>query len=156
MVSRRTTSRRYFGAFTSAALLVATACGRDAAKEQPTEQPGTAVSEAVEPKIAPSAAPPAPAPEPSAKPAGSDPCPELCSRSRELGCSNAERCADGCREMLAEKTCSDSLRLALRCFAAQPAAHWECGDNGMAAVKDGYCSAEQARYVQCIGRATGQ
>jgi hypothetical protein len=55
--------------------------------------------------------------------------------------------------MLTGASCSDALRVALRCFAAQPLSRWECGDEGMANVKDGTCDAEQARYAQCITSA---
>jgi hypothetical protein len=88
--------------------------------------------------------------------AGYDPCEELCARSRELACQNASRCPDSCREMLTGATCADPLRLALRCFAAQPLSRWECGEDGMANVKDGTCDTEQARYAQCIASVVGQ
>jgi hypothetical protein len=96
-----------------------------------------------------------PSGSPGAAGAGYDPCHDLCGRSRELGCPNASRCPDTCREMLAGATCSDALRIALRCFAAQPVSRWECGEEGIANVREGTCDAEQARYARCIASAAG-
>lgn len=57
--------------------------------------------------------------------------------------------------MLSGAACADQLGVALRCFVAQPTASFECGDNGVASVKDGICDSEQAGYVGCLAKATG-
>lgn len=103
-------------------------------------------------------APPAPARSPSAIASSPlprwDPCPALCERSRALACPNASGCVEACGEMVAVPVCLDELRLALRCFLEQPAAGWECGDDGNASVKEGACDREQERYAGCIRRVS--
>jgi hypothetical protein len=32
-------------------------------------------------------------------------------------------------------------------------AHWSCNDDGEAAIKDGFCDAEQGRFASCIQRS---
>jgi hypothetical protein len=120
-------------------------------------EPSAAALERVAPATAP---PPAAAALPSSSASsgassGRDPCADLCARSRELGCAKAGDCPTECREMLSGAACADQLSIALRCFVGQPISSFECGDTGMAAVKDGFCEAEQARYVDCIAKATG-
>jgi hypothetical protein len=38
----------------------------------------------------------------------------------------------------------------MRCFTERPVSDWECGDDGIAQVKEGRCDAEQGRYVECL------
>jgi hypothetical protein len=32
----------------------------------------------------------------------------------------------------------------------EPAAHWECTEAGLAALKEGFCDAQQQAYVACV------
>jgi hypothetical protein len=108
---------------------------------------------------APSAATLAPAPsaaQPSEKEsaatgsAAGEPCKVVCSRSRELGCPNQQGCEKACAEMLSMPVCKDELVASLRCFGTHPASGWECGEDGLASIKDGLCNPEQARFVACF------
>jgi hypothetical protein len=38
------------------------------------------------------------------------------------------------------------------CLAREPRPHWECDDDGMPAIKDGYCTAQQAALAGCLQR----
>jgi len=44
------------------------------------------------------------------------------------------------------------------CFFAddnirEPVTHWECSDEKIAAIKDGFCQREQLAFVQCYSAA---
>jgi len=93
-----------------------------------------------------------PAPAPAAAPSTS-PCDTLCSRATELKCRAASACPAACREMYDQPTCQTEMRAALACFVSHPVTDWECDDDGMAAIKNGICDAEQGRVVSCIGKA---
>jgi hypothetical protein len=138
-----------------AAALLAVSCQRD--EPRPAAVSNSDQAPASDPIAARRTEPRAVAPSPAASsPSVYEPCVELCSRSRELKCSNAARCPEMCREMTEGVACAEQLLGAMRCFAAQPIARWACGDDGLAAVKDGNCDREQSRYVECVGRAAGQ
>jgi len=93
-----------------------------------------------------------PAPAPAAAPAAS-PCDTLCSRATELKCRAASACPAACREMYNQPTCQAEMRAALACFVSHPVTDWECDEDGMAAIKNGICDAEQGNVVSCIGKA---
>jgi hypothetical protein len=71
-----------------------------------------------------------------------------------LECGPLDNCLRGCAEMRSAAKCGDELEGFLRYSAAHPVEHWECDpETGSAAVKDGYCTAEQAAVVACLQRA---
>ena len=79
-----------------------------------------------------------------------DPCAAVCERSRELSCNKRESCPALCREMLEDAACRTELVNALRCFAEKPAANWECGEDGLASIREGFCDAEQGHFAACV------
>jgi hypothetical protein len=81
---------------------------------------------------------------------GSEPCASVCKRASELGCKSAGECAGSCVGMLAPGPCADQIRTALSCFIQHPKDRWECDEEGQAAIKDGYCDAEQRAVAQCV------
>jgi hypothetical protein len=36
------------------------------------------------------------------------------------------------------------------CLVAEPLEHWECAPEGVAAIRDGFCQAEQRATVTCM------
>ena len=105
-------------------------------------------------KPANTSAAPAPAAAPVTQPrAGAagvgDPCGPICERTRGLACKNGAACADNCRQLAAVGVCKDEMVSVLGCFAREPIAHWECDENGVPSIKEGFCDAEQARFVAC-------
>lgn len=83
-----------------------------------------------------------------------DPCTKICSHTATLECGPLDHCLRGCAEMRASEICGDELAGFLRCSATHPAEHWECDPmTGAAAIKDGYCDAEQGAVVACMQRA---
>jgi|KBSMisStandDraft_5_1062788.scaffolds.fasta_scaffold793655_2 hypothetical protein len=97
---------------------------------------------------------PPPAP-PAARPAAPDPCPSLCARTSALHCKNGEGCLSNCREMVQIAACGSEMAKVLRCFEREPMRHWECNELGEPAIKDGYCDAEQGKFVACAQSAQG-
>lgn len=148
-----------------AVTLLAVSCQRDEPKPAVTTSPEpvtmneAAAARSSEPRLPapPPAVPSLAAPAPASSAASVyEACVGLCSHSRELKCSNAARCPGACRDMASDVACAEHLLAAMRCFAAQPTSRWACGDDGLAAVKDGNCDREQSRYVECVGHAAGQ
>ena len=45
--------------------------------------------------------------------------------------------------------------MVLGCFAREPIGHWECNEEGEAAIKDGFCDAEQGKFVACAQKTAG-
>jgi hypothetical protein len=37
-----------------------------------------------------------------------------------------------------------------KCLVREPVEHWECGADGVAAIKVGFCDAEQEKAVSCM------
>jgi hypothetical protein len=77
-------------------------------------------------------------------------CIGICAHSRTLQCSNAAECMKSCVSMAAATPCSDAIEALYKCLTGEPAAHWECADDGIAAIREGYCENEQARAVACM------
>ena len=46
--------------------------------------------------------------------------------------------------------CSEPVAAFYACLQREPAAHWECGEDGIAAIREGYCEKEQERTVACM------
>ena len=101
--------------------------------------------------------PPQPGASPVAQPrvSAGDPCGPICERTRGLACKNNEACVANCRQMAGVGACKDEMGSVLGCFAREPIAHWECDDDGAPSIKEGYCDAEQARFVACVEKTGG-
>ena len=98
------------------------------------------------------APPPVSAPAATAPPgteSGPDSCARICGRTRPLACKRATECVANCREMRQTDACVGEMTAVLTCFAREPVAHWECNEDGEAAIKDGYCDEEQGKLVAC-------
>jgi hypothetical protein len=83
---------------------------------------------------------------------GVDDCAALCARVGALGCKRDQGCVDNCRSMRATPGCGAELQSVMACFGREPLAHWECNEQGESAIKDGYCDAEQGKFVACAGK----
>ncbi len=46
--------------------------------------------------------------------------------------------------------CSEAFLSFYGCLVTQPPKNWECGDDGVAAIRDGFCDPEQARAAKCM------
>jgi hypothetical protein len=63
---------------------------------------------------------------------------------------HADECATRCSLMAAAPVCHDLVMRLFACLTVQPIDHWECDPDGMAAIREPYCSAEQANTVACL------
>jgi hypothetical protein len=132
-------------------LFAAAACARKAPGEgaDPLHDAAAALSSA--PRVV-SAARPAPSQEPRVTiPAAlKDTCRDICARSQQLKCKSSEQCAPNCIAMAALTPCSPQISALFSCILREPLAHWECAEDGVAAIRKGYCDAEQEQAVTCM------
>ncbi|MEP7050521.1 MAG: hypothetical protein ABJB12_09225 [Pseudomonadota bacterium] len=77
-------------------------------------------------------------------------CAKICSHSQELKCTHAEQCAQNCLAMASLTPCSRAFQELFACLGKEPPAHWECDDDGVAAIREGYCEKEQASTTKCL------
>lgn len=77
-------------------------------------------------------------------------CARICDRSRQLKCKRAADCQGNCVAMATVTPCSASMKEFYRCLAAEPLAHWECIEDGVAAIREGYCDEQQGQTVACM------
>lgn len=85
--------------------------------------------------------------------APADACAVMCRHSRRLGCAGLSHCGESCSRLVALTDCAMEMAAALGCFTKEGDDHWECGEDGLAAIRDGYCEREQAAYVACLQRS---
>lgn len=128
-------------------LLPLAACARKVPKET---SPAPAASSTA--RVAASAARPAPVqPARITIPAAvQDTCRSICQRSTELKCKNAGQCAANCVGMASLTPCSQPVSAMFSCLLREPLAHWSCAEDGVAAIREGYCDSEQAQAVACM------
>ena len=79
-----------------------------------------------------------------------DSCRDICDRSKQLKCTHADECLTNCAGMATLTPCSAEFSKLFPCWLKEPIAHWECGEDGVGAIRDGYCDKEQAEVVACM------
>ncbi len=89
------------------------------------------------------------APKPGSRLALSDQCSKICARSAPLACVGGSECQSFCEELGTSLACHEQMTSVLTCFAEQGTERWECAEQGLPALKEGYCSGEQAAYRNC-------
>ena len=77
-------------------------------------------------------------------------CTSICERSRTLKCANVAECQPNCVAMAVGTPCSDEFMRFYACLVREPVEHWECSEDGIAAIKDGFCENEQKAAIQCM------
>jgi hypothetical protein len=82
-------------------------------------------------------------------------CKSLCKKSEALHCAKLADCETQCRAMYQLRPCLPQVGNFVACLQREPIAHWECDEDGAAAIRDGYCGKEQAAIVEC-GNAPGR
>lgn len=80
-------------------------------------------------------------------------CEVLCQRTVELNCkSTKEQCKSRCSEMAQLPVCPTEMSQVFQCLKTQATAHFECDDEGMPAIRSGFCEAEQAAFAKCVSK----
>lgn len=77
-------------------------------------------------------------------------CGHICERSRALKCQNADGCLVDCVAAGTGTPCNAEFQAFYRCLTPQPAHNWECAEDGIAAIKPGFCDEQQERVVRCM------
>jgi hypothetical protein len=76
-------------------------------------------------------------------------CQDICQLSQKLHCSRADDCMSSCVSVGQSPCAAEMLRL-FRCAVYEPPSHWKCADDGMAAIRPGYCDKEQEHTFVCM------
>jgi hypothetical protein len=79
-----------------------------------------------------------------------DACRSVCERSKQLKCAHTDECLTNCMGMATLTPCSAEFSKLFPCWLHEPVEHWECGEDGVGAIRDGYCDKEQAEAVACM------
>lgn len=90
--------------------------------------------------------------QPTAKLDGSTVCAGICGRSTELRCAHANDCERLCADSMREMPCQSHMATATACMLGRPASDWECSEDGLAAIKDGFCKPQQDAFANCLAK----
>jgi hypothetical protein len=78
-------------------------------------------------------------------------CRIICNRSIMLGCRKAKAvCLLHCEETRAVPFCRKEMLSIMQCVVKEPIHNWECNDQDIASIKDGFCDDEQAVFMRCL------
>lgn len=77
-------------------------------------------------------------------------CSAVCERSKQLKCKNTDECLPNCLAMVSLTPCTKEISAMLDCTLREPIARWECAEDGVGAIRDGYCDEEQGKAVTCM------
>jgi hypothetical protein len=80
-------------------------------------------------------------------------CTDICEHTVKLACGSRQACMDACAEANDGSICDHEMRAFVTCSLTHPVAHWECTENGVAAIKQGFCDGEQQDFVRCFEAA---
>jgi hypothetical protein len=83
-------------------------------------------------------------------PAVENACAAICERSKGLHCKHADECAANCVVMGMLSICGQQVDAFYKCLMLQPVKNWECDEDGVAAIREGFCDAEQEQAVKCV------
>lgn len=109
---------------------------------------------------APAVAAPAPTPgepanaEATDKAAPSARCDQVCERTLKLKCGAREPCLEACSAANDGSICGAEMNAFMDCALAHPVEHWECSENGVAAIRQDYCDREQQGFMHCFTAAS--
>jgi hypothetical protein len=136
---------------TTSLVLVAAGCSRERIEESPATKPAAASLS------------PGPSGTGSAKPRDTaevkklaETCDKVCEFSRKLSCKRARECEPNCMAMGSLRSCLEPVAAMYACMIREPVGHWECAEDGVAAIREGYCDAEQERAIGCMERTLTQ
>jgi hypothetical protein len=77
-------------------------------------------------------------------------CKQICDRSRELKCSHAGECEPNCVASAANTPCKEQFLAFYGCLSGQPLQNFRCEEDGVAAIREGFCDKEQAATAACM------
>jgi hypothetical protein len=77
-------------------------------------------------------------------------CTQICDHSRVLKCKAPDVCKPNCLAMASLTPCGDEFRAFYGCLVGQPSQNWECSEDGVAAIREGFCESQQTRVAACM------
>jgi hypothetical protein len=77
-------------------------------------------------------------------------CDELCAHTKPLKCPRQDQCKASCVAMGNIPACADAFATLYGCLVHERIEHWECAEDGIAAIRDGYCESEQSAASRCL------
>jgi hypothetical protein len=77
-------------------------------------------------------------------------CTQICDHSRVLKCKAPDVCKPNCLAMASLTPCGDEFRAFYGCLVGQPSQNWECSEDGVAAIREGFCESQQSRVAACM------
>jgi len=128
-------------------------CSRPSAtddKEGSRQAPAAVISAAVARATSPTPSAPAAVDRERAAAELKKTCAAICDHSFSLKCPQAKECAINCLGMATLTPCSAEFAELYSCLVKEPTAHWECGADGVAAIREGYCERQQAVTASCM------
>ena len=90
-----------------------------------------------------------PVSDPPAASTSQERCRKFCGHTESMHCGPPSKCAEGCERMLDANVCRAQVLKFFDCAEREPVDHWEC-DHGAPSIKDGFCEAPQAAFVECL------
>ncbi|MBN1652573.1 MAG: hypothetical protein JXA30_02235 [Deltaproteobacteria bacterium] len=78
-------------------------------------------------------------------------CLRICGHVSELNCGTESVCVQGCSYMVNIPKCTPQMNAFIDCVSKESVDHFECGEQGIPSIKEGYCNEEQARFAECYG-----
>lgn len=140
----------YFAPSRAVALIVASYAGLGLAACASEAAPDPAAKSALAPVVAPGPNPSASKATSTVSPAASV-CVEVCNKTSSLHCKAEPDCARDCAEMTrAAAACASAMNGFMSCLSTQPLTNFECGPDGVAGIKRGFCGAEQDAAATCM------
>jgi hypothetical protein len=100
-------------------------------------------------------APPTPPPldpRPHGDPEIERTCAAICEQSQQLKCSHASDCMVNCLAMGTVTPCTPEMKTFYKCLLKQGIKNWECDEDGVAAIRRGFCDKEQETVVLCMDK----
>jgi len=126
------------------ALSAAAGCARESNRQLPGDAPAPSVARAV-PVAEQAHVSPVKVPETVVSA-----CRQICGRSVELKCSHANECEPNCVATASATPCAAAFSTFYDCLVKQPVKNFECDEDGVASVREGFCDAEQATALRCM------
>jgi hypothetical protein len=77
-------------------------------------------------------------------------CRAMCDRSRLLNCESTAKCMPNCLAMGSITPCTTEILGMFSCMTGEPEQNWQCGADGVAAIRSGFCDKEQGIVVACM------
>jgi hypothetical protein len=134
----------YANALWVVALIAAVGCARESNRRATGDAPAPSVTRAA-PVAKQAHVPPVQVPE-----AIVNACRRICGRSVELKCTHASECEPNCVATASATPCAAAFSTFYDCLVRQPLQNFQCDEDGVAAVREGFCDNEQAAAVRCM------